>query len=105
MNKLVLVCVVVGGLVTGCKSKRIVECDEFVATAEKLAKCDKVPAAQQQQISSATKTIKDALKMLDDAGGADQAPTEVLNQMKDMCRSQNKVIVDEFTKIAPECVK
>ena len=30
MNKLLVVCVVVGGLVTGCSKKRVAECDEFV---------------------------------------------------------------------------
>jgi len=105
MSKLLLVSVMVGGLVTGCSKKRIVECDEFVATAEKLAKCEKLPAESRSQISAGTKSIKDALKLLDDAGGADQAPADALNQMRDMCKSQNKAIVDEFSKIAPECMK
>ncbi len=105
MNKLLLVCVVVGGLVTGCTKQRIAECDELVATADKIAKCEKLPAESRKSVAEAGKTMKDALKMMDDAGGVGEAPKDLVNQLRDTCKTQNKTIVDEYTKLMPECMK
>jgi hypothetical protein len=105
MNKLLLVCVVVGGLVTGCTKKRVAECDEFVATIDKISKCEKLPADSRKQVAESGKTIKDALKMIDDAGGVGDAPKDLVDQLRDTCKTQNKTVVDEYTKLMPECMK
>lgn len=105
MNKLMLCAVIVSGLVTGCKKERVAECDEFVATIDKVAKCEKLPAETRKQISESGKTIKDALKQIDDAGGIGNAPKDLVDQMRDTCKTQNKTVVDEYTKLMPECMK
>ena len=105
MNKLLLVCVVVGGLVTGCTKKRVAECDEFVATIDKIAKCEKLPTESRKQVAESGQTIKDALKMIDDAGGVGDAPKDLVDQLRDTCKTQNKTVVDEYMKLMPECMK
>jgi hypothetical protein len=105
MNKLLLVCVVVGGLVTGCTKKRVAECDEFVATIDKIAKCEKLPAESRKQVAESGQTIKDALKMIDDAGGVGDAPKDLVDQLRDTCKTQNKTVVDQYMKLMPECMK
>jgi hypothetical protein len=105
MNKLLLVCVVVGGLVTGCTKKRVAECDEFVATIDKIAKCDKLPAESRKAIQESGQTIKDALKLIDDAGGVGDAPQDLVQQMRDTCKTQNQTVVDQYMKLMPECMK
>jgi hypothetical protein len=109
MNKLLQVCVVVGGSIlflgTGCTKKRVAECDEFVATIDKIAKCEKLPAESRKAVAESGQTIKDALKMIDDAGGVGDAPKDLVDQMRDTCKTQNKTIVDEYTKLMPECMK
>ena len=107
MNKLLGLCVVAGGLLVagGCSKKRVAECDEFVATIEKIAKCDKLPADQRKQVGDSAKTIKDALQMIDDAGGVGDAPPDLVQQMRDTCKTQNKTIVEQFQKLTPECMK
>lgn len=105
MNKLLLVCVVVGGLVTGCTKKRVAECDEFVATIDKISKCEKLPAESRKQVAESGQTIKDALKMIDDAGGVGDAPKDLVDQLRDTCKTQNKTVVDEYMKLMPECMK
>lgn len=105
MNKLLLVCVVVGGLGTGCSTKRVAECDEFVATIDKIAKCDKLPAESRKEIVSSGQMIKDALKTIDDAGGIGNAPDDLVKQIRDTCKTQNTTIVDEYKKLMPECLK
>lgn len=105
MNKLLLVCVVFGGLVTGCTKKRVAECDAFVATIDKIAKCDKLPADSRKSIEASGKSIKDALKLIDDAGGIGDAPQDLVQQMRDTCKTQNATIVEQYTKLAPDCMK
>ncbi|CAN5858773.1 hypothetical protein BH11MYX3_BH11MYX3_27540 [soil metagenome] len=105
MNKLLLVCVVVGGLVTGCTKKRVAECDEFVATIDKIAKCDKLPTESRKAIQESGQTIKDALKLIDDSGGVGDAPQDLVQQMRDTCKTQNTTVVDQYMKLMPECMK
>ena len=104
MNKLV---VLVGALVlgSGCSSKRVPECDEFVQTIEKISKCEKLPEEQRKPLAESAKQIKDALQMIDDAGGVDKAPDHLVRQMKDTCKTQNRMVVEQFQKLAPECMK
>ncbi len=88
-----------------CSKKRVAECDDFVATAEKLAKCDKLPEAQREAVSSGAKQIKDMLKMVDDAGGFDNAPKETVDELRSTCKGQNDRVVEEMKKTFPECLK
>ena len=109
MNKVLLACGVAAVLglliVGGCSKKRVAECDEFVKTAEKLGKCDKLPEGSRASVAAAAKQIKDMLQMVDDAGGFDSAPAETVDQMRQACKSQNTTIVDEMQKSFPECLK
>ncbi len=43
--------------------------------------------------------------MIDDAGGIGDAPPELVQQMRDTCKTQNKTIVEQFQKLTPECMK
>lgn len=109
MNKLVVSLALVGGsflaLGTGCSKERVKECDEFVATMDKLASCEKLPADARKQIGESSKMIKDALKQIDDAGGTGNAPKDLVDQMRDTCKTQTKTVVDEYTKLMPDCLK
>ena len=105
MNKLLLACGVAAVLASGCSKKRVAECDEFVKTAEKLGKCDKLPEGSRSTIGAAAKQIKDMLQMVDDAGGFDSAPAETVDQMRSTCKSQNTRIVEEMQKTFPDCLK
>ena len=105
MNKLLLACGVAAVLATGCSKKRVVECDEFVKTAEKLGACAKLPEGSRASVAAAAKQIKDMLQLVDDAGGFDSAPAETVDQMRQACKSQNTAIVDEMQKSFPECLK
>jgi hypothetical protein len=107
MNKLVSVCAVTAALIVGagCSKKRVEECDAFVATVEKIAKCDKLPEDQRKTVAESAKTIKDALKMIDDAGGVGDAPQDLVKQLRDTCKTQDVQVTDTFKKLQPDCVK
>ena len=105
MNQRLLACVVVGGLFTGCAKKRIAECDELVATALKVAKCEKLSAESRKPAEDAAKVIQDSLKTLDDAGGVGKAPKDLVDQMRHLCKTENTTFVDEHMKLAPECME
>ena len=90
---------------SACSKKRIAECDDFVKTAEKLSKCDKLPAEQREAVAGGAKQIADMLKMVDDAGGFDEAPKEVVDELRSTCKSQNDRVVEEMQKTFPDCLK
>ena len=104
MNTL-LIGVLVLGAMAGCSKKRVAECDAFVETIEKLSKCDKIPANERTPVAESAKQIKDALKMIDDAGGVGDAPEDLVRQMRETCKTQNTTVIEQFQKVAPECVK
>jgi hypothetical protein len=104
MNKLLIVALVFAGA-AGCSKKRVAECDAFVETIEKISKCDKLPADQRTAVSESGKQIKDALKMIDDAGGVGDAPEDLVKQLRDTCKTQNTTVIEQFQKVAPDCVK
>lgn len=105
MTKILVACGLAAVLACGCSKKRVTECDDFVKTAEKLAKCEKLPEAARESVAASAKQIKDMLQMVDDAGGFDSAPAETIDQMRQACKSQNTRIVDEMQKTLPECLK
>jgi len=105
VNKLALACGVAAALAAGCSKKRVAECDEFVKTAEKLAKCDKLPEGARSSVASAAKQIKDMLQMVDDAGGFDSAPKETVDEMRQACKAQNTRVASEMQKTFPDCLK
>ena len=102
MNKLLIAVLVLG---VGCSKKRVAECDAFVETIEKISKCDKLPEDQRKSVAESGKAIKDALKMIDDAGGVGDAPDHLVKQLRDTCKTQNTTVIEQFQKVAPECVK
>ena len=93
-------CVVAGGLVTGCTKKRVAECDELLATIDKIVKCDKLPPESRKSLAESGKTIKGVLEGIDDDARAD-----VVQQIRDTCKTQNKSVVDQYLKLMPECMK
>ena len=107
MNKLLLVCglSVAVGAFAGCSKKRVAECDDFVKTAEKLANCDKLPKEQRDMVAKQAGVMKDTLKQVDELGGWDQAPKDLVDEMRNACKTQNDKIVEEMSKAFPECVK
>ena len=105
MNKHLLACGLAAAVGAGCSKKRVAECDEFVTTAEKLAKCDKLPESARSSVATAAKQIKDMLQMVDDAGGFDSAPKETVDEMRQACKAQNTRVVEEMQKTFPDCLK
>jgi hypothetical protein len=98
-------CVAVGLLASGCSAKRVAECDDFLGTIEKLSTCDQLPAPARTQIQGSAKTMRDALKMLEDAGGVGSAPADLVTSMRDTCRTQNRSIREQYAKLSPDCLK
>ena len=88
----------------GCgKKTHIPECEALLKTAEKIEKCEKIPADKRDDIKKGTESIRKALKLLEDVG--DQAEKSQLDGLARTCGDQNKMIVDLYDKVAPECLK
>lgn len=105
-RRLVGMCVVVGVMASaGCSKKRIPECDAFAATVDKIANCSKLPEGDRAEVQRSAKQIKDALQMIDDAGGIGDAPADLVNTLRDSCKTQDKAIVEAYSKLMPECLK
>jgi len=103
MSKLALATVLAVSLLSGCKKNKVPECEVFLATIEKIGKCDKVPEASRKEIVDSAKTIRDSLKMIEDAGG--DVPDDLMSSMKDACKSQETTVREMYEKVAPECLK
>lgn len=104
MSRVALACAL--ALTAGaCSKERVKECDAFVATIEKIEKCDKLDASARDRIKGSAQMIKNALKMLDDAGGAGNAPEAQLDQLRQTCKSQHDTVVELYGKVAPDCLK
>jgi hypothetical protein len=99
MKNIVFACL----LVMGCGKTKIKECEALVVTAQKIEKCDKIPASNRQEISRGVSQIKEALKVLEDVG--DQAPKDQLEMLAKTCQGQNDKIRELYEKVAPECLK
>lgn len=89
----------------GCSKKRIAECDEFVATVEKIARCEQLPASSRPQVEASAKAIKDALEMVDQAGGLGSAPADLVKTLRDTCRTQDRAIIEQYSKLMPDCLE
>ena len=88
------------------KPKHLPECDEFVATVDKIVSCKTLPAsADRAQLEQARKTITGAFDMMDQAGGIEKAPKDVQENLRSTCKAQNSAIVEVYTKVAPDCLK
>ena len=88
----------------GCgKKTKVKECEDLVALAEKIEKCDKIPEGSRKSITSGVQSIKSALKTLEDVG--DQAPKEQLEMLGKTCQGQTDRIREMYEKVAPECLK
>jgi molecular chaperone DnaK (HSP70) len=91
-------------LVAGCgKKTKVKECEDLVALAEKIQKCDKIPEASRTAISSGVSSIKNALKTLEDVG--DQAPKEQIEMLAKTCQRQVDQVRSQYEKVAPDCLK
>ena len=90
-------------VIAGCSKTKVQECDDLVALAEKIEKCEKIPADNRAQITGGIEQIRKALKMLEDVG--DQAPKEQLEALGKTCKSQSDRIREMYEKVAPECLK
>jgi len=88
-----------------CKHERIAECDALVKTGEKIEKCPKIPADKRADITDGIKKMRGALQMLDDVGGADQAPKEQVDMLRRTCKQQDDNIIELYKKVAPECLE
>lgn len=90
-------------LCAACSKTKIKECEEFVRLAEKIEKCEKLPASSRQSMTSAIKTMKGALKQIEDVG--DQATKEQLDMLAGSCKRQHDNLVRLYEKSAPECIE
>ncbi len=86
---------------TGCAKKRIPDCDSFVKTIEKIAGCSKVADDQRKTILDSAKTIRDALQMIDEAGGVGDAPADLVSSMRDACKTQDASLKQMYA----DCLK
>jgi hypothetical protein len=89
VTRIAVAIVAIGLGLGGCAKKRIPECDSLAHTIEKIGACPKVPDAQRNVILESAKTIRDSLKMIDDAGGVADAPADLVNSMRDACKTQD----------------
>jgi hypothetical protein len=91
-------------LVAGCgKKTKVKECEDLVALAEKIQKCEQIPEASRTSISSGVASIKNALKTLEDVG--DQAPKEQIEMLAKTCQRQVEQVRSQYEKVAPDCLK
>jgi hypothetical protein len=90
-------------VLAACSKTKVKECDDLVALAEKIEKCEKIPAESRTQITTGIDQIRKALKMLEDVG--DQAPREQLEALGKTCKMQSDRIREMYEKVAPECLK
>ncbi len=95
-----VVCAAVLGL-GGCAKKRIPDCDAFVKTIEKIGTCSKVADDQRKTILDSAKTIRDSLQMIDEAGGVSDAPADLVNSMRDACKTQDA----SLKQLYADCLK
>ena len=99
MKRAVLIALVL----VGCSKTKVKECDDLVALAEKIERCEKIPADSRKQLAVSIDTIRKTLKALEDIG--DQAPKEQLEALGAACAAQSGRIRDMYEKVAPECLK
>jgi uracil phosphoribosyltransferase len=90
-------------VLASCSKTKVKECEDLVAVAEKIEKCEKIPAASRASITQGVGQIRNALKMLEDVG--DQAPKEQLEMLGRTCKTQTDKIREMYEKVAPECLK
>ncbi len=106
MNKLLFALGVLGAATSvGCGTKRVAECDDFVATIDQIAKCPSLPEGSRSSIERSAQQIKDTLKLIDDAGGVGDAPASVVQTLRDTCKTQQKAVAEQYKKLMPDCVK
>jgi hypothetical protein len=85
--------------VGACKKTKIKECDDFMATAEKIQKCDTLPQSTRDSLAKALDTMRDGLKQ------ADGAPQSQIDLVARTCKDQHDTILRVYEKSAPECLK
>ena len=90
-------------VLAGCSKTRVKECEDLVALAEKIEKCEKIPAESRQRMAGNIEQIRKALKVVEDVG--DQAPKEQLETLGRSCRAQSDTVREMYEKVAPECLK
>ena len=90
-------------MIAGCSKTKVKECDDLVALAEKIEKCENIPADDRKELALTVDTIRKALKVLEDVG--DQAPKEQLEMLGRSCQEKSDRVRDMYEKVAPECLK
>ena len=70
-----------------------------------LAKCPKIPAATQQQITQVHAKLEEMLAQLDKAGGIDEAPQATQEALRKTCRAQHDAVALAYAQFAADCVK
>ena len=101
--KAALLVLLVASTLGACKKTRVKECDDLVALAEKIEKCEKIPPESRKAMTAGIEQIRSALKTLEDVG--DQAPKEQLELLGRTCKGQVDQIREMYEKVAPECLK
>jgi hypothetical protein len=84
-----------------CAKKRISECDVLAEKIEKIAACPKVPDEQRTTILDSAKTIRASMQMIEEAGGVSKAPQDLVNSMRDTCKTQ----AASLDKMYADCLK
>jgi hypothetical protein len=85
----------------GCAKKRIPECDVLAKKFETIAACSKLPDDQRKTVLDSAKTIRDSLQMLEELGGAADAPADLVNSIRDTCKTQGAAV----TQMYADCLK
>jgi hypothetical protein len=90
-------------LVAGCSKTRIKECDDFVRTAEAIARCETLPQSTRESMKRPLAMIKSSLQGIDDLG--DQVTKAQLEALGRTCQRQHDTIRELYGKSAPECLR
>jgi hypothetical protein len=82
----------------GC-SKRIAECEAYVATFDKLVQCEALPESGRERLRELAAEMRAELKR------AENASDDARDSLADSCRRFNETIVEQYRKTLPDCLK
>jgi hypothetical protein len=87
------------------KPAPLAECDQLRATIDRIGACATLTPDAKAEVARARDQLAQILQLIDQAGGADRAPAELRDSVKETCRAQNDGIVEAYRAVAPDCVK
>jgi hypothetical protein len=99
-SRIAIVALVVA-LGAACSKKRIAECDSYIATMEKIARCKALPEGSGKTLLDTAKGMRQRLDDVD----LEKARDEDVEWLRDICLRSKKTVVETYTEHLPECLK